>query len=116
MSRLILNRIETLQLPCEIRPQGEQLLSNCSALYALAVAELKAVAANCEQIKIKAMRSAAATKASALVCKIRALIEPMQMRGVTVPTEESELVEELSNRINEILPKQSAGSDDEDYF
>jgi hypothetical protein len=41
------------------------------ALYSLALAELKTVATSCEQIKLKAMRGAAATKVSSLITKVR---------------------------------------------
>ena len=115
-SRLILQRIENLKLPCEIMPQCAQLLSNCSALYTLAVAELKTVAASCEQIKLKAMRSAAAAKVSSLISKVRGIIDPLQMRGVKVPAEQTQFVNELAVRIEQFLPNTAEDSDDDDYY
>ena len=63
------------------------------------------------------MRAAAATKASLTISKTRAIIEPLRLRGVVVPTTESQLVNELAERIARILPtKEDEASDDEDYF
>jgi hypothetical protein len=47
---------------------------------------------------------------------VRAIIEPLRLRGVSVPAEETALVDELAQRISAFLPTQNEASDDEEYF
>lgn len=61
-SQFILSRIGDLGLPCEVAALADELLVKLAALFSLAVHELSTIVSTCAQIKIKAMRGAAAAK------------------------------------------------------
>lgn len=61
-SRLIRERIASLQLPCEINALAEELVAKLAAVFSLVVQELSTISASVGQIKLKAMRGAAAVK------------------------------------------------------
>ncbi|KAL3916887.1 MAG: hypothetical protein SGPRY_006630 [Prymnesium sp.] len=116
-SQFILSRIGDLGLPCEVAALADELLVKLSALFSLAVHELSTIVSTCAQIKIKAMRGAAAAKVSSSINKVRALLGPLQRRGVHVDSTEQELLQNLDAQIKFHVPSdQDNDSDDGEYY